>query len=37
VAFFVSESGFPAGTEALPGDPAQLRTIAIGSPADATP
>ena len=37
VAFFVSESGYPAGNEALPGDAAQLRGIAIGAPADATP
>ena len=31
VAFFASESGYPAGNaEQLPGDAAQLRTIAIG-------
>jgi mono/diheme cytochrome c family protein len=31
VAFFASESGYPAGNEALPGDAAQLRSIAIGA------
>ncbi len=37
VAFFVSESGYPAGNADLPGDAAQLRGIAIGAPADARP
>jgi alcohol dehydrogenase (cytochrome c) len=37
VAFFVSESGYPTGNEALPGDAAQLRGIAIGAAVDATP
>ncbi len=37
VAFFASESGYPTGNEALPGDAAQLRGIAIGAPIDATP
>jgi alcohol dehydrogenase (cytochrome c) len=36
VAFFASESGYPAGNTALPGDAVQLRSIAIGAPA-ATP
>jgi mono/diheme cytochrome c family protein len=37
VAYFVSESGYPAGNEALPGDAAQLHAISIGASADATP
>jgi outer membrane protein assembly factor BamB len=37
VAYFVSESGYPAGNEALPGDAAQLRGIAIGAARGATP
>jgi alcohol dehydrogenase (cytochrome c) len=37
VAFFASESGYAAGNVALPGDAAQLRDIAIGAPAAATP
>ena len=37
VAFFASESGYPAGTTELPGDAMQLRGIAIGAPVDATP
>ncbi len=37
VAFFASESGYPTGNEALPGDAAQLRGIAIGAPVEATP
>jgi mono/diheme cytochrome c family protein len=36
VAFFASESGYTAGNEALPGDVAQLRAIAIGAPGGAT-
>ena len=36
VAFFASESGYPPGNAALPGDAGQLRSIAIGAPA-ATP
>jgi len=32
VAFFVSESGYPAGNAELPGDATQLRSIAIGAP-----
>jgi hypothetical protein len=32
VAFFVSESGYPVGNAELPGDAAQLRSIAIGAP-----
>jgi mono/diheme cytochrome c family protein len=32
VAYFASESGYPAGNAALPGDVTQLRTIAIGAP-----
>jgi len=37
VAYFVSESGYVAGNADLPGDATQLRDIAIGAPADATP
>ena len=37
VAYFVSESGYASGNAELPGDAAQLRDIAIGAPADATP
>jgi alcohol dehydrogenase (cytochrome c) len=37
VAYFVSESGFPAGNTELPGDVTQLRGIAIGAAVDATP
>jgi mono/diheme cytochrome c family protein len=37
VAFFASESGYPAGNEALPGDAAQLRGISIDARGDATP
>jgi hypothetical protein len=37
VAFFASESGYPTGNEALPGDAAQLRGIAIGARGAATP
>ena len=37
VAFFASESGYPAGNTALPGDAAQLRGIAIGAPQAGTP
>ncbi len=36
VAYFVSQSGYPPGSTDLPGDAAQLRSIAIGAPA-ATP
>ncbi len=37
VAFFASESGYPAGNEALPGDAVQLRGIAIGAAGGAAP
>jgi hypothetical protein len=37
VAYFASESGYPSGSEALPGDAAQLRGIAIGAPGATTP
>jgi alcohol dehydrogenase (cytochrome c) len=37
VAFFASESGYPPGNTALPGDAAQLRGIAIGAPQAGTP
>jgi mono/diheme cytochrome c family protein len=37
VAYFVSESGYPAGNADLPGDVAQLRSIAIEAPGDAEP
>jgi hypothetical protein len=37
VAFFASESGYPAGTAELPGDAAQLRAIAIGAGAHGAP
>jgi hypothetical protein len=37
VAYFVSESGFPAGNADLPGDVTQLRSIAIGAVVDSTP
>jgi len=37
VAFFASESGYPSGSEALPGDAVQLRSIAIGASVDSTP
>jgi hypothetical protein len=33
VAYFVSESGHPAGRSDLPGDAAQLRSIAVGAAA----
>jgi alcohol dehydrogenase (cytochrome c) len=37
VAFFASESGYAPGSTALPGDAAELRSIAIGAPSAATP
>jgi outer membrane protein assembly factor BamB len=37
VAFFASESGYVPGNTALPGDAVELRSIAIGAPAAATP
>jgi alcohol dehydrogenase (cytochrome c) len=37
VAYFASESGYPAGNSDLPGDATQLRSIAIGAAADARP
>jgi alcohol dehydrogenase (cytochrome c) len=37
VAYFASESGYPAGNADLPGDATQLRAIAIGGPAGPTP
>jgi alcohol dehydrogenase (cytochrome c) len=36
VAYFASESGFPAGNEALPGDATQLRAIAIDEQRDSS-
>jgi mono/diheme cytochrome c family protein len=37
VAYFLSESGYSAGNADLPADATQLRDIAIGASADATP